>query len=69
MAAVPSVIYHTDGQAEKGEVIANEKPNSDGTSSPGEYYDDLPDPDAGKSDEERARLVRPLHSLPLFFIH
>jgi hypothetical protein len=44
--------------AEKGQILSNEL-ESNSTSSPGEYYDDLPDPDAGKSDEERARLVRP----------
>ena len=44
--------------AEKGQIQSNEL-ESNSTSSPGEYYDDLPDPDAGKSDEERARLVRP----------
>ena len=50
---------------EKGQIFSNELENSS-TNSPGEYYDDLPDPDAGKSDEERARLVRP--SFPFFFL-
>ena len=39
---------------EKAAAIYND--NSDISSGGGEY-DDLPDPDAGKSDEERARLV------------
>jgi hypothetical protein len=54
MAAHPEVFN------EKQQVVSLES----GSSSPAELVDYLPDPDAGKSDEERARLVRPLH---LFF--
>lgn len=50
--------------ADEKNLELNEKPNtvaseleSSGISSPVDY-DDLPDPDAGASDEERARLVR-----------
>jgi hypothetical protein len=39
--------------SEKQEIVALES----GISSPAEY-EDLPDPDVGKTDEERARLVR-----------
>jgi hypothetical protein len=46
---------------EKQHIVASELEGS-GISSPPEY-DDLPDPDAGKSDEERAALVRPSPSL------
>lgn len=46
---------------EKQHMVASELEGS-GISSPAEY-DDLPDPDAGKSDEERAALVRPALSL------
>ena len=53
---------------EKGHVVSNEL-ESNSTSSPGEYYDDLPDPDAGKSDEERARLVRPPTSSTAWFVY
>jgi hypothetical protein len=42
---------------EKQHIVANELEGS-GISSPAEY-EDLPDPDVGKSDEERAALVRP----------
>lgn len=45
--------------AEKPDATASELEAS-GISSPAEY-DDLPDPDVGKSDEERARLVRHFH--------
>jgi hypothetical protein len=43
-----------DSHNEKGAVV-----RSDGSdlSSPVPEYDDLPDPDAGKSNEERAKLV------------
>jgi len=41
---------------EKQNIEASELESS-GVVSPAEY-DDLPDPDVGKSDEERARLVR-----------
>jgi hypothetical protein len=54
MAAHPEVIN------EKQQVVSLES----GSSSPAELIDYLPDPDAGKSDEERARLVLPLR---LFF--
>ena len=50
MAAPPEVVN------EKQQVVSLES----GSSSPAEFHDDLPDPDAGKSPEERARLVRPL---------
>lgn len=45
---------------EKSTAIYND--NSDLSSNGVGTYDDLPDPDVGKSDEERARLVR--SSLP-----
>lgn len=44
-----------DPATEKPQIVSNELES--GTSSQAEFYDDLPDPDAGKSDEERARLV------------
>ena len=47
-----SSLERTDN--EKSAAIYND--HSDISSGGGEY-DDLPDPDAGKSDEERARLV------------
>lgn len=40
---------------EKSAAVYND--NSDSSSNGVGDYDDLPDPDAGKSDEERARLV------------
>ena len=43
--------------AEKPTVIGTSDIESSGISSPPEY-DDLPDPDVGKTDEERAKLVR-----------
>lgn len=43
--------------SEKNNILASSDVESSGVSSPAEY-DDLPDPDAGKSDEERAKLVR-----------
>lgn len=46
---------------EKQDAVEKEY-GSSGISSPAEF-DELPDPDAGKSDEERAKLVRPC---PLF---
>jgi hypothetical protein len=46
---------------EKQHAFASEVEGS-GISSPAEY-DDLPDPDVGKTDAERAALVRPLPSL------
>jgi hypothetical protein len=46
---------------EKQHIVANELEGS-GISSPAEY-EDLPDPDVGKTDEERAALVRPPSSL------
>lgn len=42
---------------EKGEDIYTNDVNSSQTSTPGDL-DEYPDPDAGKSDEERAKLVR-----------
>jgi hypothetical protein len=47
---------------EKQHIVANELEGS-GISSPAEY-EDLPDPDVGKTDAERAALVR--HNSPLF---
>lgn len=47
--------------SEKQNAVASELEHS-GTASPIIVeYDDLPDPDAGKSDEERAKLVRHRH--------
>jgi hypothetical protein len=46
---------------EKSNVLTSDVSSSQ-VSSPGDYDGDLPDPDVGKTDEERARLVRP--SLP-----
>jgi hypothetical protein len=46
--------------AEKQNGIASSLEGS-GVSSPAPEYDDLPDPDVGKTDEERAKLVRPCH--------
>lgn len=46
-----------DTPNEKQHIVANELEGS-GISSPAEY-EDLPDPDVGKSDAERAALVRP----------
>lgn len=42
---------------EKPKVLASDESGSQ--SHPSDYDGELPDPDAGKSDEERARLVRP----------
>ena len=47
---------------EKQHIVASELEGS-GISSPAAEYEDLPDPDVGKSDAERAALVRPLPSL------
>jgi hypothetical protein len=44
---------------EKGNVYNINDVDSSQLSTPGGDFDELPDPDAGKSDEERARLVRP----------
>lgn len=44
--------------AEKQNAVASSLEGS-GVSSPVPEFDDLPDPDVGKSDEERAKLVRP----------
>lgn len=44
--------------SEKQQVLNSDFASSGGGSSPPEYVDDLPDPDAGKSDAERAALVR-----------
>ncbi|KAJ4354165.1 uncharacterized protein N0V89_005898 [Didymosphaeria variabile] len=52
MAAVP------DPVTEKQQILSNELES--GASSPPEFHDDLPDPDAGKSAEERARLDKAL---------
>jgi hypothetical protein len=46
--------------SEKTAAIASSDIESSQISTPSDY-DDLPDPDAGKTDEERARLVRPCH--------
>jgi hypothetical protein len=46
---------------EKSAVVASDVSSSQ-ISSPGDYDGDLRDPDVGKTNEERARLVRP--SLP-----
>jgi hypothetical protein len=43
---------------EKSAVVASDVSSSQ-ISSPGDYDGDLRDPDVGKTDEERARLVRP----------
>jgi len=51
---------------EKAAVGAGSDIESSHLSSPADY-DDLPDPDAGKSDEERDRLVR--RSTIDFFLH
>lgn len=48
---------------EKGIVYANNDVDSSQLSSTHHDFDDLPDPDAGKSDAERAALVR---TMPLF---
>ena len=56
-----------DIQDSKAQLEVNEKNNTLATSdiessitgAPTPDYDDLPDPDVGKSDEERAKLVRP----------
>jgi hypothetical protein len=45
---------------EKSNVVASDVSSSQ-ISSPGDYDGDLPDPDVGKTDEERAKLVRPPH--------
>jgi hypothetical protein len=50
---------------EKGQNIYTNDVDSSQISSPGEL-DEYPDPDAGKSDEERARLVRRLFLIGLF---
>lgn len=52
VAGQQSSLERTD---EKSAAIYND---SSDISSGGGEYDELPDPDAGKSDEERARLVR-----------
>lgn len=44
---------------EKAQVIHSDVSSSQASAPGGINYDDLPDPDVGKSDEERARLVRP----------
>lgn len=50
------------GVNEKDQVLQqSDIESSKGIESPAEY-DDLPDPDVGKSDEERAQLVRLSHS-------
>lgn len=43
---------------EKGNAYNINDVDSSQLSTPGGDFDELPDPDAGKSDEERARLVR-----------
>lgn len=43
---------------EKNDVIASDVSSSQ-ISAPGDYDGDLPDPDVGKTDEERAKLVQP----------
>jgi hypothetical protein len=43
---------------EKSTVMASDVSSSQ-ISTPGDYDGDLPDPDVGKTDEERAKLVRP----------
>jgi hypothetical protein len=45
---------------EKATVLHSDVSSSQ-ISTPGDYDGDLPDPDVGKTDEERARLVRPSH--------
>lgn len=50
---------HDLAAAEKQNTVASELESS-GISSPVAEYDDLPDPDVGKSDEERARLDKAL---------
>lgn len=42
---------------EKAQVLASDVSGTQ--SNPSDYDGELPDPDVGKSDEERARLVRP----------
>lgn len=49
---------------EKSNVVASDVSSSQ-ISSPGDYDGDLPDPDVGKTDEERAKLVRLPHFTPL----
>jgi hypothetical protein len=51
---------------EKSAVIASDVSSSQ-VSHSHDYEGDLPDPDAGKSDEERAVLVRLMHSLPCHY--
>lgn len=48
--------------SEKSAAIASSDIESSQLSNRGVDFEDLPDPDAGKSDEERARLVRPCDS-------
>ena len=48
-----------DQPKKKQQIVSNELES--GTNTPPELYDDLPDPDAGRSGEERARLVQPVH--------
>jgi hypothetical protein len=45
---------------EKSNAVTSDHSSSQ-ISAPGDYDGDLPDPDVGKTDEERAALVRPLH--------
>ena len=49
---------------DKPNVTATSDLESSGNSSPPVEIDELPDPDVGKSDEERARLVRAAHGPP-----
>lgn len=58
MADQKQIILPAD---EKQNAVASDLESS-GISSPAEY-EDLPDPDVGKTDAERAALVRPLPSL------
>lgn len=60
---------HNTGRSDNEKSAALYNDNSD-VSSGSINYDDLPDPDIGKTDEERARLVRSFpsrlfHCLPL----
>lgn len=51
-------LHHTIDRSDNEKSAAIYNDNSDLSSSGVGDYDDLPDPDAGKSDEERAKLVR-----------
>jgi hypothetical protein len=53
---------------EKSDVVASDVSSSQ-ISAPGDYGGDLPDPDVGKTDEERAALVRHVCSFQFSSLH